>query len=275
MRLDAYCAQFWPENSRALWQKYILAGYVSVNGETIKSTKYKLDEDDHVTIDIPESPNFENDTLPIIYEDSDVIVINKPAGILTHSKGGLDSEFTVAEFVRPHTSYQKDSNRPGIIHRLDRDTSGVILAVKNEPAAKMIVKQFERRTVKKTYYAVVVGKPKQEEAVIDIPIGRNPRHPSQFRTDPNGKSAQTWYKVVKTTGDLSLVELKPRTGRTHQLRVHLAHIGNPILGDRVYGKEDDRLFLHAYSLELTTPDLEHRTFTVDVPKQFLEKVDDA
>ena len=272
MRLDQYVAQFWPEHSRATWQKFIKLGYVFVNGESILLPKYQLGEDDAVTVNIPEKADHSAKTLPIIYEDDDVIVINKPAGVLTHSKGELNDEFTVAEFVRPKTSYHSDSDRPGIIHRLDRDTSGVILCVKNDAAAVMLQKQFQRRTVKKTYAAVVDGLPEPQEAIIDIPIGRNPSKPSTFRSDPLGKSAQTHYKVLKTNGKLSLVDLQPKTGRTHQLRVHMQHINTPIHGDRVYGSEADRLYLHAAILELTLPNGEHHAFTAPVPSEFRELV---
>ena len=270
MRLDAYMAQYWPEYSRSIWQKYITAGYVKVNGEVETSTKRQLDEDDAVTYDIPKAPDHSDQSLPVIYEDDNVVVINKPVGVLTHSKGALNDEFTVAEFLRPRTTYHADTNRPGIVHRLDRDTSGVLIGAKNPETASLLQRQFSERKTKKTYYAVVDGTPKQPEALIDLPIGRNPKQPSMFRVDPTGKSAQTAYKVVTTDGVLSLVELRPVTGRTHQLRVHMAHIGTPIHGDRVYGKATDRLYLHAASLEITIPTSERRTFEAPVPQEFYE-----
>lgn len=268
MRLDAYMAQYWPEYSRSVWQKYIAAGYVKVNGEVETSVKRSLGEDDVATYEIPAAPDHTESKLPVIFQDDNVIAIDKPAGVLTHSKGALNEEFTVAEFLRPLTTYHSDSNRPGIIHRLDRDTSGVILGARNEETASMLQRQFSDRKVKKIYYAVVVGVPKQLEAMIDLPIGRNPKEPSTFRVDPSGKAAQTAYRVVKSDGKHSLVELKPHTGRTHQLRVHMAHIGTPILGDRVYGKAADRLYLHAASLEITIPTSDRHTFTSIVPPEF-------
>lgn len=272
MRLDAYMAQYWPEYSRSVWQKYIAAGYVKVNGEVQTSTKQQLGEDDMVTYDIPSAPDHSQQELHVIYQDDNVVVIDKPAGVLTHSKGALNDEFTVAEFLRPLTSYHADTNRPGIIHRLDRDTSGVILGARNDETASMLQRQFSDRKVKKTYYAVVEGVPKQHEAFIDLPIGRNPKEPSTFRVDPAGKSAQTAYKVIKTNGTKSLVELKPVTGRTHQLRVHMAHIGTPISGDRVYGKASDRLYLHAAKLEITIPKGDRRIFESRVPDEFHQAV---
>ena len=273
MRLDAYIAQHWPENSRSTWQKLIQAGNVMVNGKVETSLKYEVNEDDTVEVAAPEQPNHSGKTLPIIYEDDNVIVIDKPVGVLTHSKGALNDEFTVAEFVRPNTTYKSDTNRPGIIHRLDRATSGVIICVKNEQTASYLSKQFAQRTTKKRYCAVVEGQPKHPEAVIDLPIGRNPNSPSTFRVDSKGKHAETYYSTIKTSAQYSMLQLQPKTGRTHQLRVHLAHIGCPILGDTVYGTVTaDRMYLHAEKLEITLPGGNRQVFTSAVPKEFFESV---
>lgn len=272
MRLDQYCAEKWPENSRSTWQKYIKSGYVRVDGEVVSVPKSEVTPSANVAVELPEALDFSQHTLPVLFEDDDVLVVNKPTGVLTHAKGSITEEFSVAEFVRHKTSYKAGTNRPGIIHRLDRDTSGVLLCVKNEAAAKMLQKQFERRTVKKTYYALVAGMPKEQKAVIDLPIGRDPKKPSTFRVDANGKSAQTSYEVLETRDGISLVGLHPATGRTHQLRVHMAYLHTPIVGDRVYGKADERLFLHAHSLELTLPSGMHHIFTAPVPKDFSKRL---
>lgn len=273
MRLDAYLAQYFPEHSRAQWQKYIKQGFAKVNGKVEKSAKTMLGEDDYVTTELPETPSFNDETLPIIYEDDDVIVINKPADILTHAKGEALDEFTVAEFMRRRTTANASTNRPGIVHRLDRATSGVMICAKNSEALKFLQKQFSTRKTKKLYIAAVEGSPKQAEAAIDMPIERNPKAPATFRVSANGKRALTKYKVLKEGKHFSLLELKPETGRTHQLRVHLAKIGNPIAGDPLYGsgKHGDRLFLHAQSLEITLPNRERKTFTAEVPKNFEDK----
>ena len=268
MRLDAYLAEHWPEYSRSTWQKYVKAGYVLINGSVETSTKRVLDEDDNVTTNVPDMPTHSEQELPVIYQDKNVVVINKPAGVLTHSKGVLNDEFTVAEFFKRYSKYNLDTNRPGIIHRLDRDTSGVLIGALNDKTAKMLQRQFSDRKVKKTYIAVVDGAPKETEALIDLPIGRNPKSPSQFRVDPNGKEAQTLYKVLASNDTHSLVELRPETGRTHQLRVHMAYIGTPIHGDKVYGKEADRMYLHAAKLEITIPDGERMLFAADIPPEF-------
>ena len=267
MRLDAYLAEARPEYSRSAWQKLIKQGNVCVNGVDVVVGKFDVNEHDDIVVKLPDEP-VQSIDLPIIYEDDDVIVINKPAGVLTHAKGTIAEEFTVADFVKPKTTYKADTNRPGIIHRLDRDTSGVLLCVRNDTAATMIAKQFERRTAKKTYYAITDGVPREHEAVIDVPIGRGPKAPSQFRADPNGKSAQTHYLVESSSGDKALVVLQPRTGRTHQLRVHMKHIGTPICGDKVYGRPADRLFLHAHKLQLTLPSGQNHIFTAPLPPEF-------
>lgn len=268
MRLDAYLAETRPEYSRSAWQKLIKQGNVRVNGTCVDITKYPVEEEDNISVKLPEEPTQEAE-LPIVFEDDDVIVFNKPLGMLTHAKGTIAEEFTVADYMKTRTSYKADTNRPGIIHRLDRDTSGILLCVKNEAAAKMLSKQFERRTAKKTYYAVTDGIPKELKAMIDVPIGRDPKHPSQFRADPNGKSAQTYYEVESASNTNALIKLQPRTGRTHQLRVHMQYLGTPIKGDRVYGKPADRLFLHANQLQITLPSGTNHIFTAPLPPEFM------
>jgi 23S rRNA pseudouridine1911/1915/1917 synthase len=269
MRLDAYVAAQQPEQSRSTWKKLIEAGHVSVNGTVRTIAKYDVKESDTVVVNLPETPDHSTSKLPIIYEDENVVVIDKPLGVLTHSKGALNDEFTVAEFVRSKTSYKQDTNRPGIIHRLDRATSGVMICVKNDETASYLSKQFTNRTVKKQYAAVTSGIPKQTEAVIDLPIGRNPNAPSTFRIDASGKHAETYYKVADHSDARALVILNPKTGRTHQLRVHLAYINTPIVGDTVYGTEKaDRMYLHANTLEITLPGGKRMTFESPVPTEF-------
>ncbi len=267
-RLDVLLAERHPEISRSTWQKHIKAGHVAVNNAPAKNAKQEVTDADHIAINIPDSTDFSGHELPIIYLDDDVIVVNKPAGVLTHSKGALNDEFTVAEFFRRYTTVGLDTNRPGIVHRLDRDTSGVIIGARTPESFALLKGQFADRKAKKQYVAIIEGSPKQMEATIDIPIGRNPSAPSTFRADTKGKPAITEYEVLDIQGNKSLVSLCPRTGRTHQLRVHLQHLGTPILGDRVYGKPATRLYLHAYKLELTTAPEKRQTFTAPVPDEF-------
>ena len=269
VRLDIYLStKFDTTISRSLWQKYIKAGYVSVNNKVATTPKFEVDETDEIALNLPEKEQTDVD-LPILYEDDDVIVVNKPSGLLTHAKGGLSDEPTVAEIIRPKTSFATDTDRPGIVHRLDRDTSGLLIIAKNPESAAHLQRQFAERTAKKTYIAITDGKPKLNAAKIDLPIGRNPSAPSTFRIDPNGKPAQTTYHVLTENDTRSLVELKPTTGRTHQLRVHLAHLNAPILGDRVYGKSSDcRMMLHAQKLEITLPSGERKVFEAAIPDEF-------
>ena len=276
MRLDQYVAQYWPEYSRSVWQKYIATGYVRVNDAIITSTKYELGEDDEVTVHIPEEPDYSATELPIIYEDDHVLVLNKPAGVLTHAKGEVAEEFTVADFVRLRMTEKDTTNRPGIVHRLDRDTSGIIICAKDSETKGKLQKQFQDRKAHKTYLAIVRGTPKKLAATLDLPIERNPKKPSTHRVGVNGKSAVTRYEVLGTNGTYSVVRLHPETGRTHQLRVHMAYIGTPIVGDRLYGTEKspiNRLCLHAEQLEITIPTSRRETFVAAPPEDFQALMD--
>jgi 23S rRNA pseudouridine1911/1915/1917 synthase len=268
-RLDSVLPERYPDISRSTWQKHIKAGHVSVNNEVVVSPKQDVLETDSIVVSIPDATDYSADELPIIYLDDNVIVVNKPIGVLTHSKGALNDEFTVADFFRRYTTVGPDTNRPGIIHRLDRDTSGVIIGARNPETATMLQKQFADRKTKKTYLAVVDGMLKNPEAKIDLPIARNPSAPSTFRVDAKGKAAITSYTVLAVADKKSLVELRPLTGRTHQLRVHMSYLGAPIHGDRVYGKAADRLYLHAAKLEVTIPNGNRQIFSAPIPKEFM------
>ena len=269
MRLDAYLAKNHPQHSRSTWQKFIDSGLVSVNGKiAVKTTK--VSENDKIEIGETKQ-HIEPIDIPIIFEDDNVIVINKPAGVLAHSKGAINNEFTVSDFIKSHSpnSDLPDNNRFGIVHRLDRMTSGVMIGAKNVDTLKKLQRQFSERKTKKTYQAIVEKVPEDQEFRIDLPIARNPKSPSQFRVDAKGKPAVTDVKVNKLFDDrTALLELRPITGRTHQLRVHLTYIGSPIVGDPVYGQPANHMLLHAHQLEITIPDGDRRIFTADPPKYF-------
>lgn len=268
-RLDVFLAAELPEQSRSYWQKAIKATYATVNGGAV-APDYNLQTGDKVAIKVPEQ-EIEAQVLPIIYEDGDVIVFDKPAGLLTHSKGAFNPEFTVASYMREHFYPEDVSDRAGIVHRLDRGTSGVIIAAKTEAAREFLQRQFSSRAVVKTYHAVVTGVLKQLELNLEWPIGRNPKKPQTFRVHANGKPAQTHLKVIKVGQASSLIELQPTTGRTHQLRVHLKQLGHPIVGDSFYGgRAHDRLLLHASQLELTLPSGQRQTFKSPLPTTFEE-----
>src|SRR6266498_1367434 len=193
-RIDAFLARVSSEHSRSFWQKLCESQAVSVNNTPAKPS-VKLTEGDSITVAIPEMPTVVAEELPILYEDDDVLVLNKPAGLLTHAMGALNSEFTVAEFVRSRTTDGVDGNRPGIVHRLDRGTSGVIIAAKNPEAKRWLQSQFSKRNVKKTYLALVEGHIRENEAIVRLPIERNPKKPQTFRIGPNGKPAETAYNL--------------------------------------------------------------------------------
>jgi 23S rRNA pseudouridine1911/1915/1917 synthase len=276
-RLDQYIVEQIPVISRAFAAKLISQGKVSVNGSPILKAGYKLRSTDAVTIDY----DFSHETaipaikLPIIYEDDDCVVINKPLGLLTHSKGAFNPEATVASWLRSRIS-APEGERAGIVHRLDRATSGVMICAKNPAAMSWLQKQFSTRKVKKTYIAIVQGLPANPEAIIDLPIERNPRKPQTFRVGSSGKASVTAYTVIETKGHLSLLELRPTTGRTHQLRVHLNYIGHTIIGDTFYdGAPAPRLFLHAASLEITLPSRERKVFSAPLPPEFKQYLKEA
>jgi 23S rRNA pseudouridine1911/1915/1917 synthase len=268
-RLDALLASELPEHSRSYWQKAIKATYVNVNGGAVNAD-YRLHPGDKIEVNVP-ARELEEIELPVIYEDDDVIVFDKPAGMLTHSKGTFNPEFTVAQYMRDHFYQDAGGDRPGIVHRLDRDTSGVIICAKHETAGAFLQRQFSERKVTKTYLAVVEGTLKDSELVLDWPIGRNPKRPQTFRVHAGGKSAQTAVKVLTTSRRRTLVELRPATGRTHQLRVHMKKLEHPIAGDKLYGNDSGgRLMLHAYKLQLNLPSGSAREFESPVPSEFLE-----
>lgn len=270
-RLDSFLAKRFTQGSRAYWQKSVEAGYIKVNDE-VRNKKYVLSVGDMVKVELPDQAITPRN-ISIVYEDEDVIVFDKPLGVLTHSKGTFNPEFTIGEYMKRY--YPNDSSgRPGIVHRLDRDTSGVMIAAKNERSRLFLQKQFADRKVKKAYIAGVEGVPRLPIAMLDWPIERNPRRPQTFRVGPNGKPAQTGYKLLCTSGDKSVLRLKPETGRTHQLRVHLAHLGTPIIGDKLYNNNTDdgirqRMMLHAVSISVLLPSHQLlKTFKAPTPSEF-------
>jgi 23S rRNA pseudouridine1911/1915/1917 synthase len=307
-RLDQKVIELIPQLSRAYATRLIEEEKVRVNGEPMTKPGYKLRTGDEVVVDydIHELDQIPDIDLPVLYEDEATVVINKPVGVLSHGKGVFNQEATVATWLRAHVQQNspkppllvdgpplatdKDSpvqdcpemglssaggggSRAGIVHRLDRATSGVMICAKTAEAMSWLQKQFSQRKTHKTYYAVVTGHLPHDHAVIDMPIERNPQKPQLFRVGANGKSALTEYWVKAANDRYSLLELKPQTGRTHQLRVHLSQIGHPIVGDPLYGGEPaGRLYLHAESLEITLPSRERKTFTASLPGSFRELV---
>lgn len=256
IRLDHMMVDIYKSYNRSTLQKFIENGFVKVDGETVTKSNQKFPKGVKIDLHVPEKLKNADVKPKIIYEDNDVLVVEKPAGLLSEAKGEYCPERTLADF--------------GLIaHRLDRDTSGIMILAKTPEVQKFLKKQFQDRTVHKTYLAVVEGELKLPEARVDLPLIRDKKRPTTFRVDPNGKESETFYKVLKTNGEKSLVELKPTTGRTHQLRVHMHYLGHPILGDPVYnGAKADRLYLHATTLEITLPGGKRRVFTSKMPENF-------
>ena len=256
IRLDVLMAGIFKSYNRSTIQKFIEYGFVTVDGVLVKKPNTRFEEGVKIDLKIPKVMKNADLVPEVIYEDKNVVVLNKPAGLLSMGRGQYCPENTLEQFGL-------------LVHRLDRDTSGVVILAKNEEVQSFLKKQFQDRTTKKTYYAVISGRLKLDEARIDLPLARDLKRPTTFRVDPNGKEAETFYKVVKTNDKYSLVELRPTTGRTHQLRVHLQYLGHPILGDVVYGGEKaERLFLHAKKLEITLPDGRREVFEAALPAEF-------
>jgi len=272
-RLDVFLSNQNKQYSRAVIQKLISSGNATVNG--VKQTKSGFQLRTFDVLDFKADIENTDDNALIIeklYEDDDCVVINKPAGLLSHSKGAFNPEHTVASWLSPMWQGDK-SERGGIVHRLDRGTSGVMICAKTPEAMTWLQKQFSLRKVKKSYLAVISGHLSPKEAIVDMPIERNPKKPQTFRVGNKGKNAVTEYKVLKETEKYSLVELTPETGRTHQLRVHMDQLGHAIVGDHLYGKTGEKdigLYLHAWRLEITLPNRTRKTFEAPIPAKINE-----
>jgi 23S rRNA pseudouridine1911/1915/1917 synthase len=266
-RLDKLVAENCPGLSRTHAQQLIEAGAVTVNGKTAKAS-LKLNAGDKVEITVaPEAPTTlagEAIPLKIVYEDADLLVIDKPAGLAVHPAPGTPSGTLANAVVNYLPSIAKDAedlavgetHRPGIVHRLDKDTSGLIIVAKNREAQANLSDQFKNRTVKKTYITLVQGILTPEQGIIEADIGRDPKHRQRMAVVADGRASRTAYTVIKYYGNNTLLEIKPETGRTHQIRVHLAAIGYPVVGDTTYGshvKSLTRQFLHAGKIGFSLP----------------------
>ncbi|MBS1811619.1 MAG: RluA family pseudouridine synthase [Acidobacteria bacterium] len=272
-RLDAFLAAQLADVSRATIQKAIQQGECLVNERAAKAS-YKVRAGDEIQLDLPEVAPLEavpeNIPLDIVYEDDELIVINKPAGMVVHPGAGVKSG-TLANALVYHFNQlsRQNSLRPGIMHRLDVGTSGLIVVAKTDRAHQNLAAQFEARTTEKHYTALVYGVVKDASGRIDAPIGRDPRNRVKMAVRPQGRAALTLYRVVERFDDFTLLDVEIKTGRTHQIRVHLAHIKHPIVGDATYDggrvntvkdarlrsaiEKLERPFLHAASLGFSHP----------------------
>lgn len=259
-RLDRFLRQKLPQYSRALIQEWIKAECVWVNGRPERSS-YTVRKHDSIQVDPQERPPLkavaEDLPIEIIYEDNDVIAVNKPAGMVVHAGAGRQSGTLVNALLHRFQMLSGVGGdlRPGIVHRLDRGTSGVLLVARHDSAHRRLSEQFRSRTVEKIYVALVHGVTKHERGRIEKPIARDPVHRTKMTTRlAAGRPAITEYRVLRRFGKFTLLEVKIGTGRTHQIRVHLASIGHPVAGDNTYGAPArDRHFLHARRISFDGP----------------------
>lgn len=281
VRLDTWLGERLPEHSRSQWQAQIKAGRVRVNGEP-KKPHYLLKAGDAVEVERPAPRSVEivpeDIPLDILFEDADLLVVNKPAGLVVHPAPGHDSGTLVNALLHHCRDLEGigGEKRPGLVHRLDKDTTGALVVAKTEKAMASLARQFKSRRVRKDYAALVWGRPEPAAGTIRTLVGRNPHDRKKMSARPaSGREAVTHYETAKSLGPVSLLRVRIETGRTHQIRVHLAHVGHPVVGDRQYGRARDtelpapaaRQMLHAERLAFRHPRTnEPMEFTAPLPE---------
>src|SRR5438132_3224754 len=283
LRLDHFLAKRLPQYSRTRLQQLIRSGFVRLNGASTRPRQIVRAGD---KIDVRESPVEQIETRPqripldILFEDDDLIVINKPAGLTVHPGAG-QREHTLVNALLHHCSTLSGiggEQRPGIVHRLDKETTGCLVAAKNDIAHRELSKQFAARTVEKIYLALVAGKLRKAVGVIEEKIGRHPVHRQRMRvTSLRGRTAKTEYRVIRSSDEASLIECRLHSGRTHQIRVHLHHLGHAVLGDKIYAprfaKNFPRQMLHAWKLGFHHPRTgEWKRFEAPLPADFNQAI---
>lgn len=263
-RVDKFLSSMLPEQSRSYLQKIIKEGSVLVNGKPVKAS-YRMEESDVVTIDLPEltEPEIEAEDIPldILYEDADLLMVNKPKGMVVHPSAGHSSG-TLVNAVMYHCRGQLSGingvMRPGIVHRIDKDTTGVLVICKNDYAHNHVAEQLKVHSITRKYRAIVTGVLKEDEGVVDAPIGRHPTERKKMAVnEKNGKHAVTHYRVLQRFANHTYIECRLETGRTHQIRVHMASLHHPILGDTVYGPEKNPYHLKGQTLHAQVLGLVH------------------
>ncbi|PYJ22427.1 MAG: RluA family pseudouridine synthase [Verrucomicrobia bacterium] len=283
LRLDQFLAKQLPEYSRSRLQQLILGGFVQLNNVTTRPRQIVRSGD---KIELIEPPLEKIETRPepipleILFEDDDLIVINKAAGLTVHPGAG-HREHTLVNALLSHCATLSGiggKERPGIVHRLDKETSGCLVAAKNDVAHRELSKQFAARTVEKIYLALVAGKLRKATGIIEEKIGRHPVHRQRMSvTSSRGRTAKTEYRVIRSSDQASLIECRLHSGRTHQIRVHLHHLGHPVLGDKIYApkvaKNYPRQMLHAWKLGFRHPRTgEWKTFEAPLPDDFNQTI---
>lgn len=279
-RIDKYLAEELGI-SRSTVKKMIDEGFVLVNGKEVKASLILSEADELFVKDgFIKEASFEAEDIPIniVYEDDDLLVINKKSGMVVHPGNGNTSG-TLVNALMHYTKNlsNKEAFRPGIVHRIDKDTSGLMLVAKNDKAHDILAEGFKNKTIKREYIALVCGVIQEDSGVIDAPIGRDAKDRKKMCvTSENSKKAVTHFKVLKRYEDYTLLRLILDTGRTHQIRVHMKYIGHPVYNDPVYGKayNDFGQFLHSASIDFEQPTThEHLHFECDVPKEFQDFLD--
>lgn len=279
-RIDKYLAEELGI-SRSTVKKMIAEGFVLVNGKEVKASLILSEADELFVKDgFIKEASFEAEDIPIniVYEDDDLLVINKKSGMVVHPGNGNTSG-TLVNALMHYTKNlsNKEAFRPGIVHRIDKDTSGLMLVAKNDKAHDILAEGFKNKTIKREYIALVCGVIGEDSGVIDAPIGRDAKDRKKMCvTSENSKKAVTHFKVLKRYEDYTLLKLILDTGRTHQIRVHMKYIGHPVYNDPVYGKayNDFGQFLHSASIDFEQPTThEHLHFECDVPKEFQDFLD--
>lgn len=263
-RLDSYLSEITPDFSRSKIQNFIKSGNVKINN-TIKKPSYILKENDKIDFEIPEEKKFEikpqDIPIEIVYEDENMLVVNKPSGMLTHPTTIERENTLVNTLLYKFNNNLSDINgefRRGILHRLDRNTSGLLMIAKNNKAHEFLAEQIKNHTITKKYRAIVKGIIKEDEFEINSPIGRNPNQPNKMMTRDDGKPSRTIVKVIERFKEYTYIELTLITGRTHQIRVHMKSINHPVYNDTLYGAgqgkvKTDEQVLQSYYLRFTKP----------------------
>lgn len=284
IRIDKYLAELIEEVSRTELKEYFNQGKILVNDKVVKPS-YKLFDNDVILVEEIEQDEIdmvkENIPLNIVYEDEDVIVVNKPSGLVVHPAPG-HTHGTLVNGLLYHCNQLSNMNgdiRAGIVHRIDKDTSGLLVVCKNNYSHRILAEQLKEKSTTRTYIAIVTGNISHNIGRIEAPIGRDPSNRQKMAVVPNGKPAVTHFKVLDRYRDFTLLELKLETGRTHQIRVHMAYINHPVVGDPLYGVKKQTTefgqYLHAKTLGFVHPRTnEYMEFTSELPEEFTKKIDE-
>ena len=281
-RIDKVLTTLEPEITRSQLKNLINDGHVTVNGQAVKP-KYKVQAGDKISLVKPEPQSLEltpeNIPLDIVYEDDDVIVVNKPQGMVVHpAPGHPDHTLVNALLYHSPLSTINGTFRPGIVHRIDKDTSGLLMVAKNDLAHQSLAEQLRNKTNKREYLALVYGQIKEDEGTIDVPLGRNPQDRKKQAVVKGGRHAVTHFKVIKRYDNFTLIKCILETGRTHQIRVHMKYIGHPLVGDPLYGPRKvigkNGQFLHAALLGFKHPRTgKEMVFEAPLPENFQKMLD--